>query len=310
MKVRLILCGCLLALGAASPAAAASSTRPPQLVRKLPVAYGAGFQLQGTNGYTIGFSAFSERLDGRGKAHFVVHRRDRRAGAAYYIAPALVSPDFVKVDFGPFGRVDLAVRPSGPPRMVHIGCTKQKYLFEPMVYEGTIEFEGERGYTAVTPTQAHPPSAVSFCSSISGYGESRGADEPGARLSGVSYAHGRKVSFEVNKNHPKGRVKYSAEIKERRDGVSIYRSLDGYAGAGAFRFADDLSTASLAPPFPFSGAASLARNPESVFPSWRGDLAIDFVGRPNVRLAGPDIHVGIAHACFQVSGDSSYATSC
>jgi hypothetical protein len=310
MKVRSILCGCLMALGVAPPAAAADSSPPPQLVGAELVAFSAGFRLQGTNGYTIGFSAFSERLDGRGEAHFVVHRRDRRAGAAFYTAPALVSPDFIKADFGPFGRVDLAIRPSGPPRMIHVGCSKQKYLFEPMVYEGTVEFEGERRYTAVTETQARPSSAVSFCGTGGGYGESRGAGERGARLNGVSFEHGRKLSFQVNKNHPKGKVKYSAEIRERRDGVSIYRVLEGYADAGAFSFADDLSTASLDPPSPFSGSALLTRSLESVFPTWRGDLAIDFVGRPNVRLAGPTVHVGIAHACFQVSGDSSYAASC
>jgi hypothetical protein len=310
MKVRSILCGCLMALAVAPPAAAADSPRPPQPLRAELVVYSAGFQLQGTNGYTIGFAAFSERLDGQGEAHFVVHRRDRRAGAAFYTAPALVSPDFIKVDFGPFGRIDLAIRPSGPPRMVHVGCSKQKYLFEPLVYEGTIEFEGERGYTAVTATQARPSSNISFCGTGGGYGESRGAGERGARLTGVSFDDGRKLSFQVNKNHPKGRVKYSAELRERRDGISIYRALEGYAGAGAFRFADDLSTASLDPPFPFSGSALLTRNPESVFPTWSGDLALNFVGRPKVRLAGPNVHVGIAHACFQVSGDSSYATTC
>ena len=159
-------------------------------------------------------------------------------------------------------------------------------------------------------TQARLPSVVSFCSSSGGYGESRGPGGRGARLSGVSFDHGRKVSFQVNKNHPKGRVKYSAEVRERRGGVFVYRVLEGYGGAGAFRFADDLSTAALDPPSPFSGSGLLTRSPESVFPRWRGDLAIDFVGRPNVRLAGPSVHVGIAHACFQVSGDSSYAASC
>lgn len=305
MGVRLNLCICLLAFGAAAPAAAA---------RELPDFHSAGFGLQGTNGYEVGFSAFSERPDGRGNAHMIVFRGGRGgsgAGYAVYATAAVVSDDFVKADFGPFGKVDMAIRPSGRTRKVHIKCTKHSFEFEPTAYEGTFEFRGEGSFTRAGTTQAHLPSATSFCGGGGGYGESRGAGEPGAHLSGVSFDHGRKVAFDLVKNHPRrGRVKYEAEIRERRAGISIYRAVAGWAGAGAFRFADDLSTASLQPPSPFSGSASLLRSRDSVFPRWRGDLVVDFVGRPGVRLAGPGVHASITHACFQVSGDASFAASC
>jgi hypothetical protein len=301
MRVRLVLCACLVAFGVVAPAAVAG---------ELPDFHSAGFGLKGTNGYEIGFGAFSERPDGRGEAHVVVYRDDRSAGAAFYATSAIVSDDFVKADFGPFGKVDLAVRPSGHPRKVHIRCSKQSYLFEPTAYEGIFEFEGEGGYTRASTTEARLPSDASYCSHGGGYGESRSSEERGARISGVSFDHGRKVTFQVNKNHPRGRVKYSADVRERRAGISIYRTLEGYAGAGAFRFAEDLSTASLQPPFPFAGSASLVRSRDSLLPRWRGDLTVDFVGRPDVRLAGPGVHASIVHACFQVSGDPSYATSC
>jgi len=302
MRGRLILCICLLAFGVAAPTAAA---------RELPDFHSAGFSLQGTNGYEVGFSAFSERPDGRGDAGVVVFRKGSKAGAAFYRTSAIVSDDFVKADFGPFGKVDMAIRPSGRTRKVHIECTKHSYEFEPTAYEGTFEFRGENGFTRAATTQAHLPSAISFCGAGGGYGESRGPGSPGAHLSGVSFDHGRKVSFDFVKNHPtRGRVKYEAEIRERRAGVSIFRAVDGWAGAGAFRFADDLSTASLQPPAPFSGSASLLRSRGSVFPRWRGDLTIDFIGRPDVRLAGTGVHASIVHACFEVSGDPSYAMSC
>lgn len=301
MRGRLILCTCLLAFGAIASAASA---------RELPEFHSAGFALQGTNGYDIGFSAFSERPDGRGKAHVLVSRADRRGGFAVYAAPAIVTDAYVKADFGPFGKVDLAVRPSGRVRMVHVKCSDQRFPFEPTAYEGIFEFGGEGGYTRARVTQARLPSAASFCSARGGYGESRGAGERGARLSGVSFDHGRKVTFRFSKNHPHGRVKYGAEIRERHAGISIYRTVEGWAGAGAFSFADDLSSASLQPPFPFSGSASLTPNRESVFPRWRGDLAVDFIGRAGVRLAGPGVHASIVHACFHVSGDPSFASSC
>jgi hypothetical protein len=106
MRASLILCICLLALGAAAPAAEAG---------ELPDFHSAGFGLQGTNGYQIGFSAFSERPDGRGDAHVVVFRGGRGgsgAGYAIYATSAVVSDDYVKADFGPFGKVDMAILPS------------------------------------------------------------------------------------------------------------------------------------------------------------------------------------------------------
>lgn len=304
MRVRLLLCTCLLAFGACASAATA---------RELPEFHSAGFSLHGTNGYEIGFDAFSEGPEGRGNAYVVVsHGGGGGSGAGYavYETPAIVSDDFVKADFGPFGKVDLAVHPSGRLRKVHIKCSRHSYPFEPIAYEGIFEFEGESGFTRASATEAHLPPFTSFCSAAGGYGESRGAGEPGARVSGVSFAHGRKLTFAMTKNHPKGRVKYMAEIRERRAGISIYRTVEGYTGAGAFRFADDLSTASLQPPFPFAGSASLVRRRESLFPSWRGNLSVDFIGRPGVRLAGPGVHASIIPACFQVSDDSSFASSC
>ena len=85
MRARLILGACLLAFGVATPAATA---------RELPDFHSAGFGLQGTNGYEIGFSAFSERPDGRGDAHVIVFRGGRGgsgAGNAVY-ASAGTSP--------------------------------------------------------------------------------------------------------------------------------------------------------------------------------------------------------------------------
>jgi hypothetical protein len=309
MRLLLILSICLATCGLPTPASAALSPLPPGLAAGDLVAYAASFRLQGTNGYQIQFGGFSERLDGRGEIYVGVVR-NRQAGAAYYSAPGIVSESSVKADLGPFGRVDLALNPSGRRRKIHIACSRQNYTFEPATYEGIVEFKGEGGFTAAHATQAPLMPLSSFCIAGGGYGESRGGGEPGARLGGISFEHGRKLTFQVNKNHPRGRVKYSAEIRERRQGISIFRTVEGFAGAGAFQFADDLRAASLDPPLPFSGSASLARGPNSVLPAWRGDLALDFPGRSGVPLAGSGVHVNIVHACFSISGDPSFAATC
>jgi hypothetical protein len=75
--------------------------------------------------------------------------------------------------------------------------------------------------------------------------------------------------------------------------------------SNAFRYAEDLHTATLGPPAPFSGSASASRSPNAVFPLWRGNLALDFPGRANTALAGPGVHVSLVHARFTRSNSSS-----
>jgi hypothetical protein len=275
--------------------------------------YSVGFILKGTNGYDVGVYAVSERRDGRGEIFVGVSRGDDRyRSGASYMAPAIVSEDFVKADLGPFGRVDLALHPSGEEKKIDIKCSKRSYPFESGVYEGVIEFEGEQGYTGVSATRIpFQPPITSFCGGGYGKGESRGPGERGARLQGVSFAHGRRLSFQVNKNHPRrGRVPFSFELRERRDGIRIYRGIEGFAPASSFHFEPNLHSAELNLPSPFSGSATLRHRPNSVIPSWTGDLSVDFVGHPNVRLAGPGVYASLVHACFVYSGDNSTAHSC
>jgi len=290
-----ILCLAVLAAGVlASPAGAASL--PPEV-------RAASFRLEGSNGYRIGFFAFSERDDGRGRLFVSVSRKHE---SAFYIAPAVVSEAFVRADLGPLGKVDLAVHPSGRAKQIDIKCSRQNYLFESITYEGIVEFEGEMGYTRThATTVSEIPLVTSFCGSGSGYGESSGPGEVGARLRGLSFANGRRLSFQVNKNHQRAKTVFTAEIRERHDGIFIHRSVEGAAPAKAFQFDPKLRTAQLSPPEPFSGAATLTRDPDSYAPRWTGNLTLDFPGRPNVPLAGPQTNVSLAHARFDRSDSST-----
>jgi hypothetical protein len=298
-------------LSAGDPAKGAAPIGPSLAAGERFFGYSVGFSLQGTNGYSVGIYGFSERRDGRGEVFVGVTRKGRYRSGASYGAPGIVSEDFVKADLGSFGKVDLAVHPSGQTKRIDIKCSKESYPFETGEYEGVVEFEGEQGYTRVSATRIPFQPVTSFCGGGSGYGESRGPGIPGARLSGISFAHGRRLSFQVNKNHPrKGRVPFSVELGERHEGIRIHRAVRGFAGGGGFRFDPDLRSAELSLPSPFSGTATLRRRPNSVTPRWTGDLAVDFVGRPDVRLAGPGVFVSLVHACFVYSGDPSTGYSC
>jgi hypothetical protein len=312
MNLRPVLWVCLAALAFAAPAEA-TVTRPPSLAAKAEfLGYSAGFRLQGANGYALGIGGFSERRDGRGKVYVGVGRKGEYGSGTTYVAPGVVSEDFFKADLGPFGRVDLALHPSGRVRKIHVKCSKQSYPFETGTYDGVVEFKGEHGYTRASATQIpFQPPVTSFCGGGSGRGESRGPGLPGARLQGLSFVRGRRLSFQVNKNHPRrGRVPFSFELSERREGIQIHRSIEGFAPSGSFSFEPDFSTAELSLPSPFSGSATLRRRTNAVTPTWTGDLSIDFVGHPAVRLAGPGVYVSLAHACFSYSGDPFFAETC
>lgn len=271
------------------------------------------FKLEGSNGYTLSFGAYSdpyiEGNDRRSQISVGVFSGDKRAFAAYR-APAIVSDSYVKADLGPFGKVDLVRRSSGREQTIPIRCTGGDTItYEPAIYEGIVEFRGEREFTVARATEvAALPPLSSFCGIGGGRGESRGGDQPGAMLRGGSYAHGRTLTFQVNKNHKRGRALFEAQVRERRDGISIYRAVEGWLPPSSFRYDPDLETATLSPPAPFSGSAGLRRVPNSVSPLWSGDLAIDFPGR-TIPLAAPGTHVILVHACFQLS-DGPVATSC
>jgi hypothetical protein len=263
-----------------------------------------GFRMKGSHGYWIAVAVFS--VDGRrGRIYITARRRDANVS---YVAPAKVTADAIHADLGRIGRVDVTRHALGGEKTVHPKCLGGAQTYEPATYEGVIEFNGEEGFTRVRASRvAVLPAWIVFTAGAcgGGYAEAIGSDEPGARLRGVSFAHGRNLSFQVNKNSPTARVVFKASLKERRNGVRIEREVEGVAPGGAFRFGRRLRTASLSPSAPFSGSASLGRSLNSFWPIWTGDLALDFPGRAAVPMAGHDVHVSLVHARFKRSSGST-----
>lgn len=299
MGKRLLLCLCA--------AVATAAVVPTPAVAEEPAYYGHQLRLEPSNGFQVNLSASSEALGI--PAHVSISVATRRS-VALYRAPAKVTATSIQADLGPFGEVDLDLYGSGREKMARIRCSHgQKYPYETGAWEGVVEFRGEGGYVSGNATRLPVlPYITSYCGSGSGRGESAGAGETGARLRGKSFAHGRILTFQVNKNHARGKALFDAELKERRGGVRIYRFASGWLPASAFRYDPDLKTATLSPPAPFSGSADLSRTRNSVSPLWSGDLAIEFPGR-RVPLAGRGMHVSLEHACFQLF-DGPEATSC
>jgi len=267
-------------------------------------AVAAGFRLHGSNGYTISVAAYSEG-GSKGILGIAAHRR---GASAYYRAPASVTADSIRADLGSLGKVDVVRRPSGREKTVHPRCLGGAWTYEPGTYEGLIEFNGEEGYTRAKASRvAELPEPLVFLGNApcgDGYGEAIGPSEPGARLRGASFAHGRSLTFQVNKNSPKARTVFTATLRERRGGILIGRELTGVEKPSAFRFDSNLRTATLTPGAPFSGSASLSRSENSVSPIWTGGLKLAFPGHSGVSLAGPGVHVSLVHARFTRSQGS------
>jgi hypothetical protein len=298
--------GGVISLGLASVAlavfAAAQATGATGIVKDEPEAVEGGFRLHGTHGYSIAVAAYALGEDQRGSIEITVSRHQETVS---YTAPATVSPSELRADLGPLGRMDLIRIPSGRKKTVHPKCLGGPQTYEPGTYEGSVEFTGEHGYTrAVESRVAAIPVWLLFTTSGacgSGGGEATGPGEAGARLRGISFAHDRSLSFQINKNRSTAKTIFTASLKERRHGIRIYRQLAGVAPPNAFRFNRFLRSSTLSPPRPFTGTASLRRTENSTAPTWTGDLSLSFPGRPLVPIAGNSVHVSLVHAHFTKS---------
>lgn len=288
---------CLLAAAASAAAPSVEEEAPP-----------LGFTLKGTHGYLISASAYMEPFSGRGWIGIAVIRGHESVS---YTAPAEVTPGSIRADLGSLGRVDLLLHRSGREKTVDTGCLSHSETYEAGTYEGIFEFNGEGRFTRARANRiaGRPTLALlarRFCHQH-GSGEARDPNEAGARLAGVSFAHGRALRFQLNKNRPSGKTLFNATLHERHGQVLIHREVEGVAPASAFRYGEHLRTAILSPPAPFAGSASLTRRDNSVSPFFSGDLTVTFPGR-SVRMAGPGVHVSLVHARLTRSNSPNSAS--
>lgn len=292
---RLLTALALFALGVVGASSAATAARADV------VGAAGAFTLTGSNGYRILVLADSRRADGRGEVIVFVGRR--QSGVSYF-APANVTDSHIEADLGGLGRIAVQFVPSGAIEE-ETACGGDPTQFEAGAYEGSIEFNGEQGYTSASATRvrAEVKPFLGLACAGPGEGETRGRGLPGARLMIRSPA--RHLTIRLNKNRPGSRARYRAEIKERQGKISISRSVEGRMPGGAFLFARDLRSASLDPPAPFSGGASFSRGttPQN---QWSGSLSIDFPGNSNVPLVGSGLKVTLVPARYTVDRPGSH----
>jgi hypothetical protein len=230
---------------------------------------------------------------------------------AYYTAPAVVTAERVTAHFGALGELDYRFVPQGSQELRCLGTSSE----DPVAFEGTFTFTGERGYVHVDAPHAEgsvtanpaPPGCPPASSARTASAARRAVPyhpvygRHGATLYARSGSPGKGPlrQFEIVDGADKGphRLRITAFDSERLEGVTISRGVQMTAPSSAFRRNLAAGTATVRPPALFTGSAHFARRAQGP-PAWTGSLRMPIFGGDPVRLAGPGfratLHKGIS----------------
>lgn len=294
--------GALVLIGAGAPASSAlgdqGGTAPGHKIEVEP-----RFQLAGSHGYRLLVSA-------RGATVTIgVSRADNtaRAGSSTtYVARGTAGPNGIHANFHQFGRVDVTFHATAPAaRGLPPDCfggttgaeTVQGY------FSGRFEFEGQKGYTAGRTQRVRgevvlPPTEQ--CPLVAG-GANPLVEDPSAAL---PPANTRMTLSALDKSGTGGllfvarRAGKTGFYAERFGTVGRIGLLSiAYAVGPRSTFTSDpqVSYGTVHPPAPFTGSATLRRQPGGKR-SWTGTLAAAFPGEEAVPLTGPQFHTSLSRS--------------
>ena len=306
---------CAIAIAALSvPAAGSADPLPTVLPRSLALE----MNLEGSGGYSVSVS-------GRGHRHVEVVATKGRYFAFYRVRGS-VSRDHIEADFGRFGRVsvrfDGSVRPEPDPFAGD--CRGRRAIHETGLFRGTIEFNGERGFTRVAARSARGNLDRTFrqvCrlhdrSGAVGLGLPRPGSEPrgGERsatgglaitiLSAGSRSAGRSIYFDAfrldRERGPGRRAPWltTAGLSERVGRIALSKVVVTEADPAEIRVSAQgvhPASAEVAPGKPFAGTAFFREAPAPA-PEWIGDLSLRLPGAGPTALAGEQFDADLCHA--------------
>jgi hypothetical protein len=301
----MLLCCCLLGALSGSAAAADGPVAP---ARDLAVASSVGelleiqgdqFTLKGTHGYEITVVGY---LGGRPSVTLYAKRGHTEVE---YTAPGAVTEEAMRARFGSLGSVDVHFEPSGQVREAVNYCdsTHPTVAVRLGSFVGTIDFHGERDYTAVGATHAEggvgndlalpgePENAR--CKDLAAGGDitqkaqftSLGA---ASSKSHVYFSAIATTEVEGGSSPATSHVILAAGSSTKQKKMMINRSVIAEAPASDFSFDAGLDSAAVTPPAPFSGTARFRKGAGTS--SWTGSLEVPIPGLGTVALAGPGFH--------------------
>lgn len=252
---------------------------------------------------------------------------------ASYTTRGEVSRHQVKADFGRFGKVALRFhgkrRPfptqthkRSKPRTVRTVCRGRSPQREVGRFHGTIEFDGQHGYTRLAVGKLHGEVRRSYrqiCHQVrvrkhkrhdrqnrEAVASAASADPFGFNLTllsarsrvGRSLTRFTAISLEPPRGIPVPRKDLfsivTASLQERVGRVRVYRSAIQQAAPGRVRISRrgvDPATARLALDSPFSGRAHYKAADKNTPAAWTGDLGVRLLGSGLLPLTGPHFHL-------------------
>jgi hypothetical protein len=260
--------------------------------REAPLPPPGAFRLKASNGYSIFvFGARAYKDKPAAVTLLVTSKRD----AAIYSVPAVVTETSIQADLGDLGEIVVTFHPSGKPQTNRSRCGGKPVTFDSGVYEGTITFHGEEGYTAVEATRAQGSLDLLIDLLCPGaFGSIGGPHLPGAQLDAYAGGSWESPHLRVVKNRPHAPAHFEADVSEKHGRVSVARYVGAIAPARTFEYDPKVQVATVRPPSPFSGTARFRKARSAN--RWTGDLSVDFPGRADVRLTGRRAHAKLLHA--------------
>jgi hypothetical protein len=255
------------------------------------------FSLAASNGYTL-------QVKTEGTQSLVSLWRGTREFATTYHVGDTVEGSAIDADLGPRGRIHVQFQPSGRLVTVRAGNPECRLPRRLGTFTGTISFRGEEDYAAVDAFSA--PGSV---------GPSPRAGCRGAKISSTSLPRLERRSIErvwtvsdailmsrsPSSPKPSSSTLLLASAEGRTAQCLAYRieaagpkltisRRAGVTGArSGFTYTQSLGSATIAPPEPFSGAATYSARRHRL----SGDLAVEFPGLPPQPLTGPTFEARI-----------------
>jgi hypothetical protein len=277
----------------------------------------------GTRGYEVTVDTLGH--------HRVTLTVSKNGQLASYMTHGAISRHQVKADFGPFGKIALRFRgqrrPFATPRRKGSGmrskrrvCRGRRPQRELGRFRGTIEFDGQHGYTRLAvgklrgevrrsyrqvcrlvpvrkPRRHHARAAIASSASADPFGFNLTLLSARSRV-GRALTRFTAISLEPPPGIPvPAKDLFSvitASLQERVGRVRVFRSAMQFAAPKRVRISRrgvEPATARLALDSPFSGGAHYKGADGGAPASWTGDLNVRLLGSGPLPLTGPQFHV-------------------
>ncbi len=218
------------------------------------------------------------------------------------------SPSGLVAKFGTLGEVSVTFSPTKtisseqPPK----GCKDEARTDREGIFSGTIKLTGEREYVRLDATEAKGEMEITprwNCGTRGGKNvvpppptipHRASAERKDVATLKASDRRSRAGFSAGAMRGPKGHnyTFFAGGLSENRESMRIFRLAALSAPTSSFLFNHAKGTASVRPPWPFSGSASFKRRRKGP-PAWSGSLKVALLGADPIALTGPGFRASL-----------------